>query len=126
VNKMNDYKVGDVVDGIVTSIKKYGAFLSFENCFIGLLHISEISSHFINNIFNYVHVGDKIKVVVKKVDSVNKYLSVSVKDLPKVDQTFVNNETSKDTVYLQEVDFTKLEKSLPNMVEKELQKEKKV
>ncbi|MFA6755690.1 MAG: S1 RNA-binding domain-containing protein [Bacilli bacterium] len=123
---MNDYKVGDVVDGIVTSIKKYGAFLSFENCFIGLLHISEISSHFINNIFNYVHVGDKIKVVVKKVDSVNKYLSVSVKDLPKVDQTFVNNETSKDTVYLQEVDFTKLEKSLPNMVEKELQKEKKV
>ena len=44
----------DIVEGIVTSIKKYGVFLSFEGGYAGLLHISEISSNFVNNIESFV------------------------------------------------------------------------
>ena len=41
----SNYKVNDIVKGIVVSIKNYGVFLSFDKAYIGLLHISEISSN---------------------------------------------------------------------------------
>ena len=66
----NPYKEGDIIEGIITSIKKYGAFLSFENGYIGLLHISEISTNFVNNIYSYFDVGDKITVTVKRIDEI--------------------------------------------------------
>ena len=78
----NPYKEGDIIEGIITSIKKYGAFLSFENGYIGLLHISEISTNFVNNIYSYFDVGDKITVTVKRINEKTKFLNVSIKDLP--------------------------------------------
>ena len=80
---MEEIEVGKIIDGIVTSIKKYGVFLSFEDGYVGLLHISEISGKYISNIFNCFQIGDTIKVVVKTVDKDTKYLSVSMKDLPR-------------------------------------------
>ena len=78
----SNYKVNDIVKGIVVSIKNYGVFLSFDKAYIGLLHISEISSNFVNDINKYFHVGDVVDVLIKKVDENNKFLSVSLKDLP--------------------------------------------
>ena len=40
---MNIYKVGKIVKGTVTGIENYGAFVSLENDYTGLIHISEIS-----------------------------------------------------------------------------------
>ena len=68
------YEEGQIIEGIITSIKKYGAFFSFEGGYIGLLHISEISSNFVNNIHNFFKIGDTVKVVVKKVDNSTKFL----------------------------------------------------
>ena len=76
------YVEGDIIKGIITSIKKYGAFLSFENGYIGLLHISEISTNFVNNIHSFFSIGDEITVAVKRVDRATKFLNVSIKDLP--------------------------------------------
>ena len=56
----SNYKVNDIVKGIVVSIKNYGVFLSFDKAYIGLLHISEISSNFVNDINKYFHVGDVV------------------------------------------------------------------
>lgn len=122
---MNEFKEGDIVEGIVTSIKKYGTFMSFDNGYIGLLHISEISARFISNIFNYFKIGDTIKVVVKKVDVDSKYLNVSIKSLPKTMNPFKDLEESKKvTGYVKDIDFTKLDKALPGMVEIELKRER--
>lgn len=119
-----DYKVNDITTGIVVSIKNYGVFLSFEKAYIGLLHISEISNNFVNDINKYFALGDKVEVIVKKVDSKTKFLSVSIKDLPNNLKKFKDiNPSKKITSYLKEIDFSKLEKKLPQMIKEELEKE---
>ncbi len=122
----NPYKEGDIIEGIITSIKKYGAFLSFENGYIGLLHISEISTNFVNNIYSYFDVGDKITVTVKRIDEKTKFLNVSIKDLPSELNPYQDILPSKKiTSYLREIDFTKLNKSLAKMIADELERERK-
>lgn len=122
---MKELQVNDIVLGIVTNIKKYGAFLSFENGYIGLLHISEISDSFINDITNYIHVGDKIEVSIKSIDAETKFLKVSIRNLPDEKNPFLNFTPSKKvTNYSKFVDFTKLDKSLNKMIEIELEREK--
>ena len=119
------FKEGDIVEGIVTSIKKYGVFLSFESGYVGLLHISEVSSKFVANIFNYFEIGDTIKVVVKSVDLDTKYLSVSIKALPDSENPYKAKDRTKKVVgYVKDVDFQKLDKALPKMVEDELKRER--
>lgn len=119
------YKKGDIIEGIVTSIKSYGVFFSFEKGYAGLLHISEVSHNFVNNLNKYFHLGDTFKVYVKDVDLETKFLSVSLKELP--DELYPFDEvrpSKKITSYLKVIDFTKLEKSLPKMIKEELDREK--
>lgn len=119
------YKENDIVKGIVTSIKKYGAFLSFEGGYIGLLHISEISTNFVNSIPNFFKIGDAITVLVKSVDKSTKFLKVSIKDLPDDLNEFKDILPSKKvTSYIKDIDFSKLEKVLLKMIEDELEREK--
>ena len=122
-----NYKEGDVIKGIITSIKRYGAFLSFEGGYIGLLHISEMSSNFVNNIHDFFSVGDEIEVCIKRVDYATKFLNVSIKELPNDLNPFKEILPSKKVAsYLKEIDFSKLQKMLPNMIKEELERENKI
>lgn len=125
--KANNYFEKDqIVEGIVTRIKKYGVFLSFDNGYVGLLHISEISTNFVNNINSYFSLGDKIKVLIKKIDQGNKFLFVSIKDLPDELNPYKEILPSKKIVsYLKDINFSKLEKALPKMIDEELEREDK-
>ena len=119
------YQEKDIVEGIITSVKKYGVFLSFDGAYSGLLHISEISNNFVNNIQKYFQCGDVIKVYVKSVDENTKFLSVSLKRLPEELNVYKEISPSKKiTSYLRDIDFKKLGKSLPKMIEEELNREK--
>ena len=101
-----NFKKGDIAEGIVTSIKKYGVFLSFDGGYIGLLHISEISTNFVNNISNFFKVGDLVNVLIKDVDKNSKFLKVSIKDLPDELNEYKEILPSKKvTSYLKEIDF---------------------
>lgn len=120
-----NYKENDIAKGIVTSIKKYGAFLSFEGGYIGLLHISEISTNFVNSINTFFKVGDVITVLIKSVDRNTKFLKLSIKDLPTDLNEFKEILPSKKvTTYIKDIDFSKLEKILPKMIQDELEREK--
>lgn len=122
----NFFKEKDVIEGIVTSIKKYGVFLSFDNGYVGLLHISEISSNFINNLDKYFYLGDKVTVYVKEVDNSTKFLKVSLKLLPPELNPYNKILPSKKiTSYLKDIDFLKLEKQLPTMIKEEIEREDK-
>ncbi len=76
---MNRYKKGEVVTGCVTGIEKYGIFVSLDDYYSGLIHISEISDFFVKNPADYVHVGETIKAVViddNELDSFHVKLSI--------------------------------------------------
>jgi len=119
------FKDGDIIQGIVTSIKKYGVFFSFDGGYIGLLHISEISNNFVNDISKGFSLGDCVNLKILTIDKENKFLNVSLKQV----NSDLNNiqdfgPSKKMTSYFKETDFSKLEKSLPDMIKKELEREK--
>ena len=74
------YQKGEVVNGRVTGIEKYGVFLSFEEDCIGLIHISELSEHFVKDVSLYANVGDVIPCVILSVDDEMKQLKCSIKN----------------------------------------------
>ena len=55
---MGKYKVNDIVEGLVTGITEYGIFVSLDEYYSGLIHISEISDNFVRDINNFVK-GEK-------------------------------------------------------------------
>ena len=58
------YKIGDVVEGVVTGIKPYGAFVYIDSCHTGLIHISEISDYFVKDVHTFIKVNEKVKVKI--------------------------------------------------------------
>ena len=78
---MGTYKEGDIVEGIVTGINDYGFFVSFDDGYSGLVHISEISNGFVKDISSFVCLNDKISVEVMSVDDSNKKLKLSLKKI---------------------------------------------
>ena len=77
---MPKYQKDDVVKGRVTGIEKYGIFLSLNDDYIGLIHISEISDKFVKNIFDYVQLNETIKCKILEVDESGKRLKLSIKN----------------------------------------------
>ncbi len=67
--------VGDIVEGFVTGITNFGAFIQLEKNKTGLVHISEISHDYVNNVSDYLKKDQKVKV---KVLSVNKDDKISL------------------------------------------------
>lgn len=73
------YKVGEQINGKVVRINKYGAFVELEPKVEGLLHISEISDDFVDNVTDKLQVGDELTVKILSVDMPNKRISLSMK-----------------------------------------------
>mgnify|MGYP003470701933 CR=1 FL=1 len=78
---MTDYKKGNIVTGCITGIEKYGAFVSLDEYYKGLIHISEISKNYVKNINDYVKIGDTIRAKVIDVDNDSFHVKLSIKDL---------------------------------------------
>ncbi len=76
---MAKYKKGNIVKGIVTGIESYGIFVSFDEYYTGLIHISEISNKFVKNPKDIVKVGDEIEVEIIGVDDEQCHLNLSLK-----------------------------------------------
>lgn len=71
-------KVGDVVEGVVTGVIDFGAFVNVDGI-EGLIHISEISWERVDNPRNYVKVGENIKAKIIAIDK--DRLSLSLKQM---------------------------------------------
>jgi len=78
---MTKYKVGSIVEGTVTGIESYGVFVSLDEYYSGLIHISEISHNFVKNISDFVKLEETIKVRVTEVDEELGQVKLSIKDL---------------------------------------------
>lgn len=74
----NKAKVGDTVEGTVTGVSSFGAFVDLGGI-EGLVHISELSWSHINSAADVVKVGQKIKTVIKDLDKARGRVSLSYK-----------------------------------------------
>jgi S1 RNA binding domain protein len=57
-------EVGMILEGKVSGITKFGAFVDLPDSKTGMVHISEVAPTFINEISDYVKVGQEVKVKV--------------------------------------------------------------
>lgn len=120
---MSKYKKYDILKAKVTSIEPYGIFVSVDNEYSGLIHISEITGGYIRNINNYLKKGQIINVRVLDVIEEKKQLKLSMKGLRE-------RRKQKRRNYLKESSegFRPLKDNLPKwmkMIENEIEKCKK-
>ncbi|OGH69247.1 MAG: hypothetical protein A3D53_01485 [Candidatus Magasanikbacteria bacterium RIFCSPHIGHO2_02_FULL_45_10] len=73
---LESYKIGDVVDGEVSALTSFGAFLKFGQGLEGLVHISEIAWQRIDHPKDVLKVGDQVKAQIIQLDHSKIYLSV--------------------------------------------------
>ncbi len=76
---LNEYKEGDTVDGKVTKIVAFGAFVQILPGVEGLVHISELAQHHVESPAEVVRPGDELQVKILEVDDTRRRLSLSVK-----------------------------------------------
>ena len=70
-------QVGSIVEGKVTSITKFGAFVALDNGKSGLVHISEIANSFVNDVHDFLQEGQTVKVLVLSTE--NGKINLSIK-----------------------------------------------
>lgn len=73
-----DFGVGSILEGKVTGITKFGAFVSLGENKSGLVHISEIANSYVNDIHDHLQEGQTVKVKVLAVDE-NGRINLSIK-----------------------------------------------
>lgn len=73
-----EFGVGSVLDGKVTGITKFGAFVSLPGGKSGLVHISEIAYTYVNDVHDHLQEGQQVKVKVIGVDDNNR-INLSIK-----------------------------------------------
>ena len=78
-------EVGEIYEGKVTGITKFGAFVSFEGGRTGMVHISEVAPVFVNEIKDFVTEGQVVKVKVLSISEEGK-VSLSIKKALPEDQ----------------------------------------
>lgn len=73
-----ELEIGSIVEGTVTGIAKFGAFVELPDKKVGLVHISEVSSEYVNDVNDYLKVHDTVKVKIISVDAKGK-IALSIK-----------------------------------------------
>jgi small subunit ribosomal protein S1 len=73
------YNEGDIVEGTVTRLADFGAFVKLEDWVEGLIHISELSQRRLNHPKEMVYQGQKVKVMVLGIDAPKRRISLSFK-----------------------------------------------
>jgi len=73
------FEAGQVLEGKVTGIQPYGAFVALNDEVQGLVHISEVTHGFVQDINEHLKVGDTVKVKVLNVDEQKGKVSLSIR-----------------------------------------------
>lgn len=77
------FQVGQIIEGTVTGVKPFGAFVSLDETTQGLVHISHITHGYLENINEAINVGDKVKVKILSIDEEKGKISLSIKEASK-------------------------------------------
>ena len=118
---MTKYKKGKIVKATVSGIESYGIFVTLDEYYSGLIHISEISNGFVKNIHDYVNVGQDIYVEILDVDDKLNHLKLSIKNI----NYKISVKKKKKKIVETQHGFTTLEYKLPIWIKENINKMKK-
>lgn len=78
-----EYRIGMIVEGKITGIQSYGAFVTLKDNTQGLIHISECRHGFVDDIHKYLKVNQTVKVRIIDIDEYTQKISLSLRCLEK-------------------------------------------
>ena len=78
---MNSINVGNIVKGQITGVTPYGVFVSLEDDYSGLVHISEVSDKFVKDLPMLFNIGDIINVKILEIDEDKREVKLSIKKI---------------------------------------------
>ena len=81
VTELSHVREGMVLNGLVTNVAAFGAFVDIGVHQDGLVHVSELANRFVKDPSEVVKVGDRVKVKVLAVDAARKRIGLSIKAL---------------------------------------------
>ncbi|EHI68829.1 S1 RNA-binding domain-containing protein [Streptococcus ictaluri] len=111
-------KIGDKLQGTITGIKPYGAFVALEDNTTGLIHISEIKTGFIDNISHILKVGDQVLVQVIDYDEFSRKASLSLRTLEEEKHHFPHRHRFSNSRC--KIGFKPLQENLPRWIDDSL------
>jgi small subunit ribosomal protein S1 len=76
---LDSYRLGDVLEGKVTKVVAFGAFVEIVPGVEGLVHISELAEHHVENPSEIVEAGDTVNVKILEIDEERRRISLSMK-----------------------------------------------
>ena len=79
IQELEDLKPGMILEGVITNVTKFGAFIDLGVHQDGLIHISELANHYVQSPSDVVAVGDVVRVKVLEVDLQRRRIAVSRK-----------------------------------------------
>ncbi len=79
VNSIEDLRPGLILEGVITNVTHFGAFIDIGVHQDGLIHISQLSDTFVTDPSEVVAVGDVVKIKVLEIDVPRKRISVTRK-----------------------------------------------
>lgn len=101
------------IDCVVVGIKEYGVFCNCED-YSGLLHISEVSEQYVDDIYDVFNIGDKLKLFILEKDEYYKKLKLSYKKAHPIHERISKHVTIKKG-------FNSLKKELETWIEHKLE-----
>ncbi len=104
------YKIGEVIQGTITGIRPYGAFVKADDNSDGLIHISEISDYYVNDISKFFKKGEKVIVKIIDIDKKGQ-LCLSLRAIQSNRKYAI--PTKKDIAELNKIGFSSIEKQFP-------------
>lgn len=93
-NVTANVEIGQVIEGKVTGIQPYGAFVAIDGDTRGLVHISEIMHGYVKDINEHLSVGDTVNVKVIQIDEEKGKISLSIRATEEAPKETVKQENT--------------------------------
>ncbi len=81
---LNEYKVGDVIEGKITKTVDFGAFMELKPGVEGLIHISQLSRRHVPTVQDVVSAGDQVEAKIINIEEDSRRVGLSIKELEPV------------------------------------------
>jgi small subunit ribosomal protein S1 len=111
------YKIGDLVQGKVSKLASFGAFIELEGDIDGLVHISQITEDRVEKVKDFLKVGDEITARVIKVDKTERRIGLSIKAANYSDEDIKKEAAAFDSAIKPGTDLVGLEQAFAQAAE---------